>query len=114
MPRLSTCKNRGFLLLAVSPAGIAPEGIGQVNGQAAHQRGAAVALAAPTVTSAPSSATAPAPGRTRGVRQFHLERPAIDGLPVKALDRLSGILGRGHLDEAEAPRAAGVAIRHHC
>src|SRR5215510_4957431 len=73
-----------------------------------------LASTAPDVASAPSSPSAPAPGRPGGARHFDLERPAIHGLPVEALDRLGGILGRGHLDEAKAPRAAGVAIRHHC
>src|SRR5262249_11447288 len=74
---------------------------------------AADALPPAGVSPAPASPTTPIPCRPRGVRHLDLEGPPAHSLAVEPLDRLGGILGRGHLHEAEATGAARVAIRHY-
>src|SRR3990172_2183694 len=59
-----------------------------------------------------AAAAAPACARTR--RRLHPERPAVHGLAIELLDRVGGLLGRRHLDEAESARATRVTIHHHC
>src|SRR2546426_1179715 len=61
------------------------------------------ALAAPAgAPRSPTSASA--------LGQLDLELTAIELVAVEARDRLVGLLGRRHLDEAEPARAAGVPI----
>src|SRR5712692_4842441 len=45
-------------------------------------------------------------------RHLDLERPAVHGLAIELLDRVGGLLGRRHLDEAESARATRVTIHH--
>src|SRR5688572_32237498 len=44
--------------------------------------------------------------------QFHLELTAVELVAIEARDRLLSLLGRGHLDEAEPARLAGVPVGH--
>src|SRR5213593_43949 len=69
---------------------------------------AAAAEATATATTTPV-APAACPG---GLRLLDLDRPAVEARAVEAADGLLGFLRRRHLDEAEAPRPAGVPVGH--
>src|SRR5204862_5680902 len=71
--------------------------------------GPAAAAAATAKAAAPAAATA----GTGTLGLFDLDGPAVEAGPVELVDRLIGFFIRRHLDESEAARAAGVAIRHH-
>src|ERR1700693_2518565 len=59
----------------------------------------------------PAASAAPC---ARTSRQLDLERPAVHSLAIELLDRVGGLLGRRHLDEAESARATRVTIHHDC
>src|SRR5262249_31793069 len=63
-------------------------------------------------TAAATPAAAPAAGARR-LRALDLNGPAVDRRAVELADRLLGVFRRRHLDETEAARATGVAVRHH-
>src|SRR5215475_10559244 len=71
----------------------------------AHGHGALPATRRPTWP-APAAASAPF-GWFCG---FHLDAAAVQVLTIEPGDRLLRLLGRLHLDEAEAPRATGVTV----
>src|SRR5262245_30833362 len=64
-----------------------------------------------TCTGLPPAAAA-ASARARWLGQLDLQQTAVELMAVEAGDRLAGLLGRGHLDEAEAARLACVTIGH--
>src|SRR5262245_9733758 len=77
---------------------------------------AAAAAATTAAAARPAEAAAaltPAPTPAGGRRLLHLEAAAIDLLAVELGDGLLRILFSGHLHEAEAPGAAGIAVGHH-
>src|SRR5437867_1011627 len=77
--------------------------------------------AAAAAARGPIAVRAGAPGRTRRARTTRAARrglvdadhAAVEGSPVERGDGLFGLLGGRHLDEAEAPRAAGLSVGHH-
>src|SRR5262245_13520587 len=73
----------------------------------AHGHGALPATRRPTWP-APAAASAPF-GWFRG---FHLDAAAVQVLTIEPGYRLLRLLGRLHLDEAEAPRATRVTVGH--
>src|SRR5205823_7815339 len=75
----------------------------------------AVAATGPAAAAATAKAAAPAAATagTGTLGLFDLDGPAVEAGPVELVDRLIGFFIRRHLDESEAARAAGVAIRHH-
>src|SRR4029077_6606859 len=66
-----------------------------------------VAAARESAAGAGTSSVAPALARLRLV---DVDLPAADLAAVEGRDRLSRLARRTHLDEAEASRAAGVAV----
>src|SRR3970040_167977 len=60
------------------------------------------------------AAAAAAPACARTSRQLDLERPAVHSLAIELLDRIGGLLGRRHLDEAESARPTRVTIHYDC
>src|SRR5437899_10195094 len=70
---------------------------------------AAAAEAPATATAAAPVASAACPG---GLGLLDLDGPAVEARAVEATDGLLGFLRRRHLDEAEAPRPAGVPVGH--
>src|SRR5437899_7401248 len=70
---------------------------------------AAAAEAPATATAAAPVASAACPG---GLCLLDLDGPAVEARAVEPADGLLGFLRRRHLDEAEAPRPAGVPVGH--
>src|SRR5439155_23370342 len=70
---------------------------------------AVTAATAPPAESAATTATA----RPRGLGLLDLDGPPVEVGAVETADCLLGFLRGRHLDEAEAARAPGIAIRDH-
>src|SRR6185369_10604399 len=71
---------------------------------------AAATAATATAETAPTAATTAAAG---SLRLLDLDRASVQVGAVEPADGLFRFLGRRHLDEAEAARAAGIPVRHH-
>src|SRR5881409_2791983 len=95
-----TRDGRGERLCAGLPATAA--------GPPATAAAAAEAPATATTAAAPVAYAA----CPRGLCLLDLDGPAVEARAVEATDGLLGFLRRRHLDEAEAPRPAGVPVGH--
>ena len=76
---------------------------------AATTRTATAATGTATATR-PAAATGP---RRLGVRDLHRDPPAVELTAVELRNRVLGLLGRAHLDEAESPRLTGETVGDH-
>src|SRR2546426_1367987 len=76
---------------------------------AATAAAAAAEATATATTAAAPVASAACPG---GLCLLDLDGPAVEARAVEPADGLLGFLRRRHLDEAEAPRPAGVPVGH--
>src|SRR5439155_5140636 len=61
----------------------------------------------------PAAARASTASTLAGLRLADVDLPAADVAAVQTRDGLAGLARRAHLDEAEAARAAGVAVGDH-
>src|SRR5262249_20936300 len=75
----------------------------------------AIAPPAPVAAAVPAAARAAATAAAGSAlaRLVHVQVAALEVAPVELLDGLLRLLVGGHLDEAEAARAAGAAGAHH-
>src|SRR5262245_21951819 len=82
---------------------------------AAATRPAAAAATAGTASTATTWTASTATARARRLRvgNLHDDASAIELTSVQLRNRVLGVLGCAHLDEAEAPGLAGEAIRDH-
>src|SRR5207245_2402134 len=76
-------------------------------------RSKALRMRTATAAAAATTAAAVAAAGAGRLRALDLDGPAVDRRAVELADRLLGVFRRRHLDEAEAARAAGVAVGHH-
>src|SRR5262249_61410399 len=65
----------------------------------------------PLSVTAAAGEAAPAPPVRALFALAHVELPALDVAPVQRRDGLLGLVVRTHLDEPEAARAPGLAVR---
>src|SRR5579871_895102 len=82
---------------------------GSISAAARAARVLPAARAAAAATTTTARATAAAATAAALLRLVHAQRASAHVLPVEALDRARSVAAR-HLDEAEAARAAGVAV----
>src|SRR5207247_5795155 len=81
-----------------------------------NARGLTPRMRSRSVAAATESATRPSPTPTAAglacLRLAHVDLPAAHIATIQLGDRLARLARRAHLDEAEAARAAGVAVVH--
>src|SRR5712692_3533424 len=81
-------------------------------GRARDGRGARLCAGLPATAAAAGPAAVASAACPGGLCLLDLDGPAVEARAVEAADGLLGFLRRGHLDEAEAPRPAGVPVGH--